>query len=69
MGKGEGSIMQTLKSTREIRELLSKAEIDFDSAVNAALNAYLPKLLMICPFTEQISIKKQCNNCDSSNLK
>jgi hypothetical protein len=67
--KWEGSIMQTIKSTREIQELLSKAEIDFDSAVNAALNAYLPKLLMSCPFTEQICSKKQCNNCDCSNLK
>ena len=61
--------MQTNKSTKEIKELLSKAEIDFDSAVNAALNAYLPKLLMSCPFTEQICSKKQCNNCESSNLK
>jgi hypothetical protein len=67
--KGESSIMQTLKSTSEIQELLRKAEIDFDSAVNAALNAYLPKLLMSCPFTEQICSKKQCNNCDCSNLK
>ena len=61
--------MQTLKSTREIQELLSKAEIDFDSAVNAALNAYLPKLLLTCPFTDLPCSKKQCNNCDSSNLK
>ena len=42
--------MQTTKSTKEIQELLSNAKIDFDSAVNAALNAYLPKLLISCPF-------------------
>jgi hypothetical protein len=65
----EGLKMQTQKSTKEIKELLSKAEINFDSAVNAALNAYLPKLLMTRPFTEQICSKKQCNNCESSNLK
>jgi hypothetical protein len=61
--------MQTFKSTREIQELLSNAEIDFDSVVNAALNAYLPKLLLSCPFTDQICNKKQFNNCDSANLK
>jgi hypothetical protein len=67
--KKEGLRMQAQKSTREILELLRKAEIDFDSAVKAALNAYLPKLLISCPFTEQICSKKQFNNCESSNLK
>lgn len=56
--------MQTVKSTNEIQELLSEAKIDFDSAVNAALNAYLPKLLLTCPFTDQPCSKKQCNNCE-----
>jgi hypothetical protein len=67
--KKEGLKIQPQKTTKEIQELLSKSKIDFDSAVNAALNAYLPKLLLTCPFTEQICSKKQCNNCESSNLK
>jgi hypothetical protein len=61
--------MQTIKSTKEIQELLSNARIDFDSAVNAALNAYLPKLLLTCPFTDQPCSKKQCNGCESANTK
>ncbi|MGE5533542.1 MAG: hypothetical protein ACM3UN_04260 [Bacillota bacterium] len=61
--------MQTQKSTKEIKELLSNAKIDYDSAVNAALNAYLPKLLQTCPFTDQPCSKKQCNSCESANQK
>jgi hypothetical protein len=61
--------MQTIKSTKEIQEILNNAKIDFDLAVNAALNAYLPKLLMTCPFTDQPCSKKQCNNCESASQK
>jgi hypothetical protein len=54
------------KSTSEIRSLLGKANIDFESAVNRALNDYLNKILPICPFTEDVCQKKQCLDCDSS---
>jgi hypothetical protein len=54
------------KSTDEIRALLSSANIDFESAVNEALNDYLPKIFLSCPFTDEICLKKQCLECDSS---
>ena len=61
--------MQTTKTTSEIKKLLTDANIEYDWAVNTALNAYLPKLLPTCPFTEQICNNKQCNGCESSNKK
>ena len=53
----------TQKTTDEIRTLLSKADIDFESATNEALNAYLPKIFTICPFSEDVCAKKQCMDC------
>ncbi len=53
----------TQKTTDEIRELLSNAELDFESVQNKALNNYLPKIFHNCPFTEEICIKKQCIEC------
>jgi hypothetical protein len=58
--------MTVHKSTSEIRTLLSNANIDFDSVVNWALNAYLPKIFLSCPFTEEICMKNQCLECNSS---
>jgi hypothetical protein len=58
--------MTLSKSTSEIRALLSKSNIDFESAVNRALNDYITKILPICPFTEEVCQKKQCLDCDSS---
>ncbi len=58
--------MATKKSTGEIRALLSKAELDFESVVNRALNDYLPKLFHICPFTEDVCSTKQCLECEVS---
>ena len=52
-----------LKSTDEIRELLSKAHLDFELAVNRALNNYLPKIFRFCPFTEDFCTAKQCIEC------
>jgi hypothetical protein len=59
--------MQTPLSTNEIRKLLADANIDFEVAVNQALNAYLPKLILSCPFTNQPCINKQCMGCESAN--
>ena len=57
----------TLKTTDEIRTLLSNAMLDFDSVENKALNDYLPKLFHSCPFTEDICTTKQCSECAVSN--
>jgi hypothetical protein len=56
-------IKMTQKTTDEIRELLSNAELDFDSVQNKALNHYLPKIFLSCPFTEEICTTKQCLEC------
>ena len=53
----------TLKSTDEIRALLSDAKLDFESVVNMALNDYLPKIFHSCLFTEEVCITKQCIDC------
>ena len=61
------SFMQKQKTTKEIQIILKNANIDFDLAVNEALNAYLPKIIFSCPFTEEVCNKKQCIGCESSN--
>ena len=54
-------------NTGEIRDILKKADLDFDSVVNDALNAYLPKIFLSCPFTDELCLhKKQCIGCDNS---
>jgi hypothetical protein len=53
----------TQKTTDEIRELLIKAKLDFESVENEALNAYLPRIFHICPFSEEVCTKKQCIDC------
>jgi len=52
-----------LKSTDEIRELLSDAKLDFESVMNRALNDYLSKIFISCPFTEEVCTTKQCLDC------
>ena len=52
------------KTTDEIRGLLANANLDFNEVENAALNAYLPKIFHICPFSEDICAAKQCMNCE-----
>ena len=52
-----------LKSTDEIKDLLSKAHLDFEVIVNKALNDYLPKIFHFCPFTEELCTSKQCLEC------
>ena len=51
------------KTTDEIRTLLRNAELDFESVMNKALNAYLPRIFHSCPFSEDICTKKQCIEC------
>ena len=53
----------TQKTTDEIRTLLRNARRDFESVENEALNAYLPRIFQICPFSEDICTIKQCINC------
>ena len=53
----------TQKTTDEIRDILSNAELDFESVENKALNDYLPKIFHSCPFTEEICTGKQCVEC------
>ena len=53
----------TQKTTDEIRALLSKAKIDFESVENQALNDYLPKIFLSCPFTDELCTTKQCVEC------
>jgi hypothetical protein len=54
----------TQKTTDEIRELLSNADLDFESVENKALNNYLPKIFHSCPFTDEICTTKQCTECE-----
>lgn len=57
-------------STNEIQALLKNASMDFDLVVNKALNNYLSKIFLRCPFTDELCLhKKQCIGCDSSNLR
>jgi len=58
--------MATMKTTGEIRILLSDAQLDFEVVENMALNTYLPKIFHICPFTEEICKTKQCLECKVS---
>jgi hypothetical protein len=39
------------------------AKLDFESVKNRALNDYLPKIFQRCPFTEEICITKQSQEC------
>jgi hypothetical protein len=56
--------MMARKTTDEIRGLLTNAKLDFNEIENEALNAYLPKIFHICPFSEDICTAKQCMNCE-----
>jgi hypothetical protein len=56
------------KSTHEIQVLLEKANLEFNSVVNEALNIYLPTIFISCPFTEELCTKSQCMDCESANL-
>jgi hypothetical protein len=58
--------MQKTRTTQEIKEIIEKANMDFDSTVNIALNEYLPKIVLSCPFTNEPCLKKQCMDCNIS---
>ena len=61
--------MATLKTTDEIRGILSNATLDFELTVNKALNHYLPKIFHSCPFTEEVCTTKQCIECKVFNSR
>jgi hypothetical protein len=56
------------KSTHEIQVLLEKTNMEFDLVVNEALNHYLPTIFISCPFTEELCMKSQCMECESSKM-
>jgi hypothetical protein len=57
-------------STFEIKKLLIDAGMDFELVQNEALNNFLPKIFLSCPFTDELCInKKQCMGCDPYDLK
>jgi len=66
---GEGMkarVVKTQRTTAEIRQLLTNANMDYDSVVNKALNAYLPHLFLCCPFTDELCLhNKQCMGCET----
>ena len=53
----------TQKSTDEIRKLVSIANLDFEKIQNEALNAYLPRIFNLCPFSKDVCTNKQCIDC------
>jgi hypothetical protein len=53
----------TQKSTDEIRTLLRNAKLDFESVENKALNASLPRIFPICPFSEDVCTMRRCGKC------
>ena len=53
----------TQKTTDEIRTLLRKSKLDFESIENKALNDYLPKIFHSCPFTDELCVGEQCVVC------
>ena len=55
------------KSTYEIKALIEKANMKFETVVNEALNNYLQKIFLSCPFTGEICTKSQCMECETSN--
>jgi hypothetical protein len=58
--------VRTQKTTEEIRQLIKSANMDFDTVINEALNGYLPRIFLVCPFTDDFCInKKQCIGCES----
>ena len=58
--------VKSRKTTTEIRQLLKDANLDYEATVNEALNAYLPRIFLSCPFTDDLCInKKHCIECDS----
>ncbi|MGD6851395.1 MAG: hypothetical protein ACQCN6_04960 [Candidatus Bathyarchaeia archaeon] len=60
------SAPKTPKSTAEIWALIKSVNMDFESVVNKALNDYLPKIFISCPFTDELCIhRKQCIGCTS----
>ncbi len=53
------------KSTHEIKTIIEKANMKFDQIVNDALNNYLQKIFISCPFTGEMCTKTQCMECET----
>ncbi len=61
----KSNIVRLKKTTAEIRQLLKDANLDFESTVNMALNDYLPKIFLDCPFTADLCVnQKNCLECN-----
>ncbi len=58
-----------LKTTQEIRALVTDAKLNFAVVENQALNNYLPKIFNTCPFTEEVCTGKQCIECAVSKSR
>ena len=64
------NVVRPLKETSEIREIVENANMDYETVVNRALNDYLSRIFITCPFTNDLCIhRKQCIGCESSGLK
>lgn len=62
-----GNYSKNQKSTAEIRLILKNANMDFEAVVNKALNDYLPKIFLSCPFTDELCIQqRQCVGCSTA---
>jgi hypothetical protein len=56
-------------STNEIQKIVQNANMDYESVVNKALNQYLSKIFLSCPFTDELCLQKtQCIGCESYDL-
>jgi hypothetical protein len=56
----------TLKSTDEIRELLSNAKLDFVSVMNKALNDYLPRFFIAAHLQMRFAQQNNAKNVQST---
>lgn len=58
--------METLQ-TEDIKQILKNHNYDYETIVNKALNDYMSKIFLICPFTDKLCLhNKQCIGCKSS---
>jgi hypothetical protein len=52
------------KSTKEIKTLIHKSNMNFEAVVNEALNEYLPRIFPSCPLTDDLCPQgKRCVEC------
>jgi len=51
------------RTTDEIKALLGNADLNFETVLNQALNAYLPRIFRSCPISEDLCMNKTCPEC------